>query len=374
MPVARRWQNPERRLVLKLEAWPAADREAWARGSAQGGLLDEAGPAASWSAVVRKKRLISYGRWLGFLARTDRLEAGQGPAERVTRENVAAYLEALTADCAPVTVWGYVADLAIMLEVLAPEADHAWLRRLALRLQTRMRPSVDRARRLVPVGRLYQEGLTMMQEALAEPVPVRHARPANRLLAREVLFRDGLILSFLAACPLRRRSFEGLELGRHLVRHSDCYRLQLEPGDLKNGTDMTVPLPVSLTPWLDHYLALVRPRLLQGRESPKLWVSRQGRPMTCNSLGLRVEKVTSRRLGRRLGMHLFRHCAATSLALEAPEHVRQIPALLGHRRLATSERYYNLAEGSTAAASYQEGLLALRHRLQEEARRPQRRG
>jgi integrase/recombinase XerD len=371
--VARRWQNPERRVVLKLEAWPAADREAWAQASVEGGLLDEAGPAASWSAVVRKKRLISYGRWLGFLARTSPLEAGQGPAERVTRENVAAYLEALTADCAPVTVWGYMAELAIMLEVLAPEADHAWLRRLARRLQTRMRPEVDRARRLVPVSRLYQEGLAMMQEALAEPVLVRHARPANRLLVREVLFRDGLILALLAACPLRRRTFVALEPGRHLVRHSDRYWLQLEPGDLKNGTDMTVPLPLSLTPWLDHYLALVRPKLLQGRNSPKLWVSRQGTPMTCNSLGLRVEKVTSRRLGRRLGMHLFRHCAATSLALEAPEHVRQIPALLGHRRLATSERYYNLAEGSTAAASYQDGLLALRHRLQEEARRPGRR-
>ncbi len=230
--MARRWQNPERRVVLKIEAWPAADREAWARASAQGDLLGETGPAASWSAVVRKKRLISYGRWLGFLARTGRLEPGQGPAERVTRENVAAYLKALTADCAPVTVWGYMAELAIMLEVLAPEADHAWLHRLARKLQTRMRPEVDRARRLVPVGRLYQEGLAMMQEALAEPVPVRHARPANRLLVREVLFRDGLILALLAACPLRRRSFVGLEPGRHLVRHSDCYRLQLEPGDL----------------------------------------------------------------------------------------------------------------------------------------------
>jgi hypothetical protein len=139
-------------VVLRPEAWPAADRETWARASAAGGLLDETGPVASWSRVVCKKRLISYGRWLGFLARTGRLEAGQGPAERVTRENVAAYLEALTADCAPVTVWGYVGDLAIMLEVLTPEADHAWLRRLACRLQGRMRPAVDRARRLVPVA------------------------------------------------------------------------------------------------------------------------------------------------------------------------------------------------------------------------------
>jgi integrase len=322
---------------------------------------------------MHNKRLAAYGRWLGFLSRTGRLEPGQEPASRVTRENMAAYLEALTADCAPVTCWGYVSELVPMLEVLAPEAEQAWLRQLARRLHRRMRPSVDRARRLVPVSRLYQEGLAMMAEALASAEPVRR-RPVSRLLVREVLFRDGLILALLAACPLRRRSFVALEPGRHLVRHSDRYWLQLEPGDLKNGTDMTAPLPVSLTPWLDHYLSEVRPRLLRGRESSKLWVSSQGTPMTYNSLGSQVQKVTGRRLGRRLGMHLFRHCAATSLALEAPEHVRQIPALLGHRRLATSERYYNLAEGSTAAASYQEGLLALRRRLQEEAQRPGRRG
>jgi site-specific recombinase XerD len=236
-----------------------------------------------------------------------------------------------------------------------------------------MRPSVDRARKLLPAGQLYQEGLAMMAEALAAPAPIRQRRPANRLLVREVLFRDGLILALLAACPLRRRSFVALQLGRHLLQHSDRYRLQLEPGDLKNGTDMTVPLPVSLTPWLDHYLAQIRPKLLQGTASPALWVSREGGPMTGNSLAMRVAKVTARRLGQPLGMHLFRHCAATSLALEAPEHVRQIPALLGHRRLATGERYYNLAETSSAALGHQQRLLALRRRLQAEAHRPGRR-
>ena len=68
-------------------------------------------------------------------------------------------------------------------------------------------------------------------------------------------------------------------------------------------------------------------------------MTRVGAAMAYSGVGARVEETTARRLGRRLGMHLFRHCAATSLALEAPEHVREAAALLGHRRLSTAERY-----------------------------------
>jgi hypothetical protein len=282
--VARRWRDPGRRLVLGIEAWPAVDRGAWARASAAGAdLLDDAGPAAAWSEPTRRKRLVSYGRWLGFLARTGRLEPARTPAGRTAREDLAAYLDALAADCAPVTAWGYVADLAVMLEVLDPGAgaDHARLRRLAGRLRARMRPSVDRARLVVPAGRLYAEGLAMMAEAVeaeaeagteAAPAPapagagpVRRRRGANRRLAREAAYRDGLMVAVLAACPLRRRGFAALEVGRHLARHSDGrYRLRLEPGDTKGGTALDAPLPASLAPWLDRYLAEVRPRLLRG--------------------------------------------------------------------------------------------------------------
>jgi len=92
------------------------------------------------------------------------------------------------------------------------------------------------------------------------------ARPgANRRLEREVAYRDGLLLALLAACPLRRRSLALLEVGRHLVRGTDGYRLRLGPAETKNGTAYGAPLPASLAPWLDRYLGEVRPRLLGGR-------------------------------------------------------------------------------------------------------------
>ena len=89
--------------------------------------------------------------------------------------------------------------------------------------------------------------------------------------------------------------------------------------------------------------------------------------MSDNTLSSTLHKVTGRLFGRSFGMHLVRHCAATSLARDAPEHVREIPALLGHQGFATGERHYNLAQAGVAVQGYQEGLLSLRRRLQNEA-------
>jgi hypothetical protein len=210
-----RWRDEPRRQALRPAAWPAPDQAAWACATAEGqDLFDEAGPAGRWSQPACRQRMNAYGRWLGFLDRTGRLRTGEGPAARADRENIAAYLEALTQDCAPVTVRNYVRDLAVMLDVLAPETDHAWLHRLAARLRARMRPVIDRERRLRPVGVLYQAGLAAMAEALSAPaVIIVHHRGGNRRLLRETAYRDGLVLALLAACPLRLRSLVALAPG-----------------------------------------------------------------------------------------------------------------------------------------------------------------
>ena len=51
--------------------------------------------------------------------------------------------------------------------------------------------------------------------------------------------------------------------------------------------------------------------------------------------------------------HLFRDCAATTVATADPEHVGMIASLLGHTNGRTSEAYYNQAKCIEAArASY----------------------
>ena len=64
--------------------------------------------------------------------------------------------------------------------------------------------------------------------------------------------------------------------------------------------------------------------------------------------------------GHSINPHLFRDCAATSIAIDDPAHVRVASQLLGHRSRATTERYYNQAQAIDAARRYQHFLLALR--------------
>jgi site-specific recombinase XerD len=97
-----------------------------------------------------------------------------------------------------------------------------------------------------------------------------------------------------------------------------------------------------------------------------LWLTAAGRPLSGAKLAERVGRLTARRLGRPVAMHHFRHAAATGMALHDPHHVRLVAALLGHRSLAASERYYNLATSLEAAGSYQRQLRALHQRLIEE--------
>ena len=235
-------------------------------------------------------------------------------------------------DCAPVTVWSYVADLAVVLGALAPEGDWGPLRRLAGRLRARMRPSVDRARLVVPVGRLYAEGLAQMAEAPRPPAPAAPRPGANRRLEREVAYRDGLLLALLAACPLaaaqprpaRGRAAPGAAPGR--VPAAARARRRRRTGPRTRRRCRPRWRPGSTATW-----ARCGRGCWAGAPRARLWVSRDGTAMTVNSLARRVEAVTERRLGRRMGPHLFRHCAATSLALEAPEEAGSIAALLGHQ-------------------------------------------
>jgi integrase/recombinase XerD len=110
--------------------------------------------------------------------------------------------------------------------------------------------------------------------------------------------------------------------------------------------------------------------ILCGRRPPQsteppcigLWVSKADRQMSRNGIYGRVVALTAARLGRRINPHLFRDCAATSIAVEDPDHVQITAGVLGHSSLSTSERHYNHAESLQAARRYQGRIQELRQR------------
>jgi integrase/recombinase XerD len=91
-----------------------------------------------------------------------------------------------------------------------------------------------------------------------------------------------------------------------------------------------------------------------------LWISRHGLPLSRETVYGCIRARTLHGLGRAINPHLFRACAATSIAIDDPHHVHVASRLLGHRKVSTTETYYNLALSVEASRLMQNVLLSLR--------------
>ena len=92
--------------------WPVRDREAWATARLGGGPFDADGPASHWRPPTARLHVIVYGLWLDHLDRTGELNSMLAPGERATAPRLQAFITELPAAVTPVTVAGYVANLA----------------------------------------------------------------------------------------------------------------------------------------------------------------------------------------------------------------------------------------------------------------------
>ncbi len=180
-----------------------------------------------------------------------------------------------------------------------------------------------------------------------------------------VRFRDGLMIALLAARPMRVSNLVSIRFGQHLIRQGDGWALVFEPHEMKNRRPFEIPFPRELESALDTYLQTWRPILLQDQDMEHLWITQYGRPMNSESAYVRVTKVTLRVLGKSVNPHLFRDCAATSVALEDPEHVQIIASILGHSSLSTAEKYYNQARSTEAGRIYQNVMTAIRREIRK---------
>jgi integrase len=71
------------------------------------------------------------------------------------------------------------------------------------------------------------------------------------------------------------------------------------------------------------------------------------------SIPNRIKKHTKAAFGKHLWPHLFRDCAATTIAIDDPKHAGSIMDILGHSTPATSETHYNQARTLDASRRYQ---------------------
>jgi len=345
------------RRCLPIAAWPERERLAWEAGTRRADLFEPKGAGADWSPRSRAKTARGYGRWLCWLEQKGLLDPALTPGARVTKPLVADYVAMLSMSCAPFTVVCRLQELYDALRVLAPDTDWLWLADLWMRLGRRAEPVRNKRLRLRPARDLAYLGRRMMTSAEQEISWSRRHRAVH--------YRDGLMIALLASRPFRLRNFASIVLGTHLVQQSGRWWLRFAASETKAKQLYEVAFPRLLVSELDRYLTVHRPVLLAGESgqlSPStnaLWVSEVGTRLESGALAARIRKHTKEALGASIPPHWFRDAAATSIAVEDPQHVCDAHHLLGNT-LSTTEKYYNQASSLEASRRHQAMLAALR--------------
>jgi hypothetical protein len=346
-----------RAVCLPVEQWPETDATAWRIAFEPAtDPFSEYSPACSWSPRSRIKTEHGYGRWLYWVS-----EAGENmtlhPADRVNPEQVRRYVADLRRFNSDFTVLCRMQELYDAIRVIVPDRDWSWLRRAHNRLRSRCVPVRDKTTRIQPTEALVELGRRLMTAA--------EAAKSTPALSRALLFRDGLMIAFLAYRFLRLSNFAMITLGLHLIRHSDGYRLCFSGPEMKGRRPFEAMIPAGLVAafdrYLDHYrsILLTRGGLQPPAETDRLWVSEIATALHESSIPQRIKKHTRAAFGKHLWPHLFRDCAATTVAIEGPEHVGIVPNLLAQSGPRIYEKHYNQARGLEAHRRYQRLLDAL---------------
>lgn len=351
------FKDPTRR-CLKVSQWPELDQDAWHALFLPGDILDgSVGAGFHWKEATREKYRKGYGRWLTFLMTIRQLDPNTPPALRVTPEYISIYMEKLHDDeIADWTVWGRLNELLNVMKAMAPDGDWSWLRRIVRYIEANSHDRRNKLQRLRPAPEIAAWAYKRMDDLIANP-PRRD--PASH-------FRDAMMISLLITCPtMRLRNLTMIELQRHLKRHEHGYHLYFSGNETKTAKPMSIPVPTSLTPYLDHYITTVRPHLLLGAHSPRLWITRYGGPMRDKTIFDRITTVTERAFGAPINPHLFRDCAVTTVAIQDPEHAGIAAPLLAHTDPRTTEKHYIQANSLAAGRRLRQSVDALRnaHRL-----------
>jgi integrase/recombinase XerD len=260
---------------------------------------------------------------------------------------------------APLTLAAYARDLQDFWEFLEARGREQWgavtltdLKDYLAALEARGLAARSRARKLSALRQFFRF-LEREEAVAANPAELLDSPRLPRRLPKvlgerevETLLaapdpatpagqRDGALLEVLYATGLRVSELVGLTL-----KQLDLRRGVVRPLG-KGSKERVVPMVALAVEKLQLYLSQGRPRLLQGRPSPYVFLNRRGGKLTRQGFW-KILKNYARELGvRDLSPHTLRHSFATHL-LSRGANLRVLQLLLGHADLATTQIYTHL--------------------------------
>ncbi len=333
--------NRVKRIALRLEEWPDADRLLWLEALRDDDIFGKPGLAAHWRPATCRRAIAAYGRWLGELALHEPDALKTGAAERVTRKRIAWFCEILSETNTGVSVATHLRALRDTLRILAPAGDWTWLLNIAKQIDHQSVPR-PKAHRIHTTDELRELGFQLMEQA--------NAKASVRIDTFAALeYRDGLMLALLAMCPLRRSNLAGLEVGRSLISSGNIWTILLSSAETKGRRDEEHFLPADISACIDRYLQAYRPAIPGSSKHDGFWASAKSCPLPADGAYQMISRRTKDAFGIAISPHLFRDAAATTWALNAPDQIRVASDLLGHASPRTAERHYNQANSISAA-------------------------
>ena len=330
---------------MPLDAWPHKDRKAWNVASQPPTRLRPGGRAGHLRPVTREDHAQQYGYYLGFLDRNGLLELDGPPASNVTATKVHAYLAKLKARLSSMTVFTRICRLRRAAQYMAPAHDLTWLAEIGKDLALVARPR-SKFGRLVLTEVLVEAGLKLIDEA------ERSAKLTK--LARACRVRNGLMVALLGFCPIRRKNFGELEIGRSFVKIRGQWWIVLSAAETKEKRADERPVNELLTSIIDRYIAEHRPVLARSTGGPMaLWLSaNDGAPITPKELTRVIRKTTRSTVGVAVSPHLFRTSAASSAAVHRGDNPHLASAVLHHTHPDFTTEHYNRASFLSAAEGF----------------------
>jgi integrase len=332
---------------LPLDLWPEADRNAWIMACQPAARLKRGGVAGHLKLVTRDDHARHYGCFLDFLDRRGLLRSNEEAAANVTAENIAAYIAVRKESVGSVTVYGSICKIRRTAQFIAPGRDLTWLAEIGKDLALVRRPR-SKFHRMVMTEVLVEAGLTLIHEAEVSPTLSEIAR------ARQV--RNGLMVALLALCPIRRKNFAGLAIGRSFQKVRGKWWILLSASETKENRPDERPIDELLTPVIDRYLGHHRRVLARTNNPPSaLWLSSSnGMPMTGGNVRGVISATTLATVGVDVSPHLFRTSAASTDAILGGKNLHLGSALLHHTDSRVTNEHYNRAGSLSAAESFRQ--------------------
>ncbi|MFA7306367.1 MAG: hypothetical protein WC026_06800 [Hyphomicrobium sp.] len=353
---------PGRGRFKDINQWPEPERTLWSRGLSAASRLQATGHAARWRPATKHSKNRGLGTFLHWLDLTGQLIAGETPGERTTPERIDAYRTYLSESVGEVTVGILLSGLERGLSVVAPGHDVTYLNKVIATYPKKGDPLKKRARMQNPAV-LLQLGLDLMDESELQKRKNRHDA---------IRFRDGLMIGLLACRTPRLKNLTAIDVRRHLHVSDAGWSLEFQSSETKNHKHWLNSWPQILDQRLERYLAVYRPMLCGDYDGEALWISDRSQPLTDNGIYYAVTGRTKAAFGRSVNPHLFRDCAATSVAVHSPEHVAVGSHVLGNG-FKTSQTYYNQAQCIEASQQLNDAMESRRRRSRKNCRRNHRR-